>query len=1009
VKQLHRKIQVVLILAILFQSKIIQASHSKGVDLTYKCLGNNEYDFLLTFYQDCAGSTDVRFDAQPKLLISSTKCGYFQEVIMQYTEEPEKYDTLFNANNEVVSIKPNFEATTLCNTAKSTCNGGPYDGVEKFTFRRSITLPSQCDDWVISYANCCRNEDITNLVFPDNAEIYVEARINNTNGICNNSPTFSGLAGPYLCVGQKSFYNHGVTDVDGNNLRFTLINPMQEGGVPIKMRKQIGFSAQAPIRTINDDFYMDPQTGQMQFTPAYIEKDALTVLVEEFDENNVLLGAVMRDIQMILYDCTNKQSILENNGISAQSLQSALFVNESTIESCPGNNIQFQLEVTDADALDTLSFQTNLKEIIPNATFIKTGTNPLTLTFNWTPNEADVGTYNFVLTLLDNFCPVPSTQTFGFIIKIVEGVSLGEDIIKCSNDEIKLTATGGTDFNWSITPDNGSNTRFIDGSMSTAFTNPTQTTTYVVTSNLPGNCKSTGTLKIEVENEVNYNIKRNIRACESEVVTLEIEPGNVSANYSYAWQPADLLNSPNSANPKVIALQDQVFYVDITTPSGCIITDSVDFKVKGILPNFNLSVSENEVCEGDPITLTVENNCDFCQPDLGTINSFAVTPFNLIWEDAKLQLLIRTDELIASGLKKGLIEQIGLSISRKFSDEAYENFQIAMGLTNFEELNVNLGYIKSLKTVMQPIDYETIEGENIFIFTSNFYWDGESNIIIEFCYDNNGIDSIADEIVSTTTDYVSCLTSYSSQAEQCNMTANEQHYQRPNIRFITNKLDTKNFTVEWPAELENSISTNSAVITVVGEKFYPVKVSVETCTATDSIFINTLESPTVDLGEDVSFASGQTVQLNATGDFESFEWINPIGLSDISITDPIYDLHESTIQIIEVLGENGCTNTDSIKLKFLGCVVNMPNAFSPNEDGINDTFGPLYFDNTLVINNFDIYNRYGERIFETSGNKINWDGTFKNQNLPIGVYSYFLSFTCDNKTQQQKGNLTLVR
>jgi len=994
-KLLSHIIKVSTIAVLLLQSTILQASHSKGVDLTYKCIGNNQYDFLLTFYQDCAGTLDVTTDVQPKLLISSVKCGYFEEVNLDWLREPAGTD---------------YEVTTLCKAAQSTCKGGPYDGVEKFKFGKKINLPFSCDDWLISYTNCCRNEDITNLVFPENAEIYVEARINNTNGICNNSPTFSGLAVPYMCVGQKSFYNHGVTDVDGNNLQFSLINPMQEGGVPIKIRNQIGFSSEIPIRTINDDFYMNPETGQMQFTPAYPEKDVLTVLVEEFNENNVLIGSVMRDMQIILYDCSNQQSILENNGIDAQSVLNALFINETTIEACPANNIQFQLNVSDADALDTISYQTNLTEVLPNATFTQIGINPITLTFNFTPKQADVGSHNFILTLLDNFCPVPSNQTFGFTINISNGTDLGTDIIKCDNNEIKLNPTGGSNFTWLSMPVDNS-ISFTNNSKNEAYVNPTQTTTYIVNSNLSGLCKNADTLKIEVTDLLQYEIEQTVTACKGEMVSLRIKPQNANANYTYAWQPAELLLGATSANPTVIALNNEIFYVNITSPNGCTVKDSIIFKVSGTLPEFSLISAETEVCPGTPVAITVENECNFCQPDTSTINSFDVTPFNLIWEDAKLQLLIRAEELTESGLSAGLIEQIALTISRKFSSETYENLQISMGQTGLDELNLNLGFIKGLSTVFPATDYDTVLGENIFTFNfgNTFYWDGLSNLIIEFCYDNNGIDSISDEIVSTATDYTSCLTSFSSQAEQCNITAKDAHQLRPNIRFIKKRLPNE-LAITWDA-MASEINTteNTTSIIATESKFYYVEVSANNCTASDSVYINTLPLPTVQLGKDVTFASGETVQLIATGNFESFEWINPIGLSDVSITNPIYNLPASHNQIIEVQGNNGCTNTDSIKLTFLGCIVEMANAFSPNNDGINDTFGPIYLDVNLAINQYSIYNRYGQKVFEANRNNLFWNGTSKNKKLPIGVYSYFLNFTCNNEMEQQIGNVTLIR
>jgi len=998
-----------IIISLLKSEKLI-ASHSKGVDLTYNCLGDNKYDFLLTFYQDCSGDLNVLSEPPPVLLISSVKCGFFQEAVMTFLQQPVKYDTLLNeVTGEIISIEPSYEVTTLCKSLQSSCNGGSFDGVKKFTFGVEFTLPFQCDDWVIAYSNCCRNADITNLIAADLFEIYIEANINNTNGICNNSPTFSALAVPYFCVGQKGFYNHGVADIDNNTLRFSLINPLDAGGVPIQMRTQIGFSAETPVRTINDDFYMNPQTGQMQFTPAYTEKDALTVLVEEYDENGTFVGSVMRDMQMVLYDCTNQQSVLENNGIDLQTVENALFINEAKIESCPGNNIQFQLEVSDADVLDTLSFQTNLLEAIPGANFTKSGPNPLILTFNWTPTEVDIGEHNFVISFLDDFCPVPSNQTFGFAINITNGIELGDDIVKCDNNEIELSPNGGSEFLWSSDPfDNDIRLYNISAEDEVAFVNPTQNTIYIVESNMPVGCKNIDTIKIEIEEPLKYNLERDATACKGETTTLNITTQNINEDYNYSWYPADLLTDANTTSPTFIGLNDQTFYVDISSSSGCVVKDSVDFKVGGTLPEFSLIASETDICPGTPIIITVENECNFCQPDLGTVETADVSPFYIGNEYVKLQLLIRATELTTSGLQKGLIEQIGVTIPTKFSSEAYKNLQIAMGQTSIDELNSNIGFIKGLTTVMQPIDYKTVEGENIFLFDNDFYWNGIDNIVIEFCYDNNEIDPFPDRVLSTITNYTSCLTSSYSQAVSCNMTVEASHQMRPNIRFIKTELPEEEIAITWESFLASNDRT-SATIIPYESAYYSVTVSSSNCTATDSIFINTLNQPTVDLGEDLAFASGETVQLNATGDFEDFEWLTTTGLSDASIINPIYNLEESATQIIEVEGSNGCTNTDTLQLTYLGCLVQVPTAFSPNSDGINDGLGPIYLDLNLVVNQFDIYNRYGQKVFQAKGNNIFWEGVYKNEKQPIGVYSYFLSFTCDNEVQQRKGNITLVR
>jgi gliding motility-associated-like protein len=86
----------------------------------------------------------------------------------------------------------------------------------------------------------------------------------------------------------------------------------------------------------------------------------------------------------------------------------------------------------------------------------------------------------------------------------------------------------------------------------------------------------------------------------------------------------------------------------------------------------------------------------------------------------------------------------------------------------------------------------------------------------------------------------------------------------------------------------------------------------------------------------------------------------------------------------------------------------IPSAFSPNGDGKNDI---LYVRGRCLKNfTFQIFNRWGELVFETSNQDIGWDGTQNGQPLNTGVFVYKLEGTTyDNKQYIQKGHITLLR
>jgi gliding motility-associated-like protein len=112
---------------------------------------------------------------------------------------------------------------------------------------------------------------------------------------------------------------------------------------------------------------------------------------------------------------------------------------------------------------------------------------------------------------------------------------------------------------------------------------------------------------------------------------------------------------------------------------------------------------------------------------------------------------------------------------------------------------------------------------------------------------------------------------------------------------------------------------------------------------------------------------------------------------------------------LTVHDQYGCTATDSTFINAQSCCqVSIPNAFSPNGDGLNDIFRPIGL-GTHGIHIFRVVNRWGQSVFETVSNKAGWDGLFNGVPQEIGTYYYYLSYDCDGKTIVEKGEVTLVR
>ncbi len=134
-------------------------------------------------------------------------------------------------------------------------------------------------------------------------------------------------------------------------------------------------------------------------------------------------------------------------------------------------------------------------------------------------------------------------------------------------------------------------------------------------------------------------------------------------------------------------------------------------------------------------------------------------------------------------------------------------------------------------------------------------------------------------------------------------------------------------------------------------------------------------------------------------------------------TDPTTTLSpsETTTYRLSFIDADGCISFDTLRVEVidpntLPCTeVFLPKAFTPNGDGLNDEYG---IDNPYVIDDllaFEIFSRWGERVFYTEDPFQLWDGSYKGEILNPGIFLYKVRFTCDGEERQSIGSLSLMR
>ena len=160
---------------------------------------------------------------------------------------------------------------------------------------------------------------------------------------------------------------------------------------------------------------------------------------------------------------------------------------------------------------------------------------------------------------------------------------------------------------------------------------------------------------------------------------------------------------------------------------------------------------------------------------------------------------------------------------------------------------------------------------------------------------------------------------------------------------------------------------------------------------------------------------GDFSQLNA--DFPgaiNYVWVPNSTLSELNISNPVATPIETSTYIVTAFLPNGCKRSGPVTVRVVPppCdepFVFFPTGFSPNGDGENDI---LKLEASVAPESlyWAIYNRWGERIFETSSFDAFWDGTYKGQALPAETYGYLLRVVCAGGQELfKKGNVTLLR
>ena len=456
------------------------ASHIIGADITYSYVGTDtggrmQYFVRLTFYRNCCNGCLVVGPSD--VLTVTDSCT----------------NTTFTYTMSADSCPNGCEIVQLCPGQLSSCDNlsSSYPGMEKYVDTVTITLPSQCANWTVSWTDGARTAIISNLQNPSSQNIYIQATINNSidpgTGLpyASSSPYFTQDPISMVCLDNTGLVtsSNGVVAPNGDSMVYALVNPLTAANTPIAFTP--GYSAAQPMSS-NPPVSLNTATGILTFSPTQTEVDVMAYLVKQY-HNGVLIGSVMRDVDLMVINCLlpyRPLAGLPENLVNADT-------SAGTIRTCSGTAISFDIPARDTIGrnITLTSDITASVPALPGAGFTQVGTgDSVKAHITWTPAPGDTGCHSFEIYTTTTDCPVPGTSVVSYTVCVASHETVSPHTVIYSGTPVQLSASGSGGGSWSPTVG-----LTFPGSVFDPLAAPSATTRYTFT----GSCGSDTVLVID--------------------------------------------------------------------------------------------------------------------------------------------------------------------------------------------------------------------------------------------------------------------------------------------------------------------------------------------------------------------------------------------------------------------------------------------------------------------------------------------------------------------------------
>lgn len=965
----------------------VKATHAAGAEITYEWISGSTYKIIYTFYRSCApGAT-----TEP----TTVSCCY--------------YATCGGPSYTVTLTKiPGVNGTevgTGCPGYPSQCSGGTNPGYREWKYSGTVTLPSQCNFWRFYVSVNARNNAITNLTNPGGTELYVETTFDNQAAQGNSSPYFTVKPISYMCINSPYTFNNGAVDPNGDSLSYEQIMPMGAAGTTgcaagavapnTNFNQPVGnptfFNLTNNPLSTNNTYNLNASTGSVTFTPNAQQIAVIAIRVKEW-RNGQLIGSIVRDMQYVVLNCT---SVPPNFATDTTTLTGVQMVN-GQVQGCANQPFNFCFNINSSNPAAVLVASANNATIATGSTITYTGAGTANVQgcFSWNPTAADTGLKVLSVTVKDSTCTPPGillAQTFTIPLYVWGPTIAGPDTAICSIDSIQLWAKGGLTYSWSVLPGGSPITSLSCINCKNPIVTPTVSTKYVVTSTSGNNIcnKHIDTVDVQVLPPPNFTLGPDVTTCKGDSMQLNVNlTAAPNTTYQVTWFPSTWLSSDTILNPIIKPLRDTTYVVTIV-PNGVGQCGGRDTLNVNVLQGFTIYNNDTAICKGQSVQIQGLGETEYLytwQPLIGVGNPSIINP--LITPDTS-----RLYTITAS--YPGCTD----SVQQIFIDvQPIPNVFVGADKT------LCLGDTVHLQGQVNPSSYP--------FYTYSWTPAGGLNI-------PNIINPIFTALNTTNLTLTVKTPAGCTGSDDAKFTVIKSNFINISADTAICPRDTANIralggsisTVIWSPNIYIKDSTlgNNKVWPVTSTTYTVIARDTNFCLDTAVVTVEVKPQAVVYLPDSVRIYPGDSYQMDPGGNGLYFQWFPPAGLSATNVANPIATPNVNTRYFVRAFTEFGCPSIDSIDVMVsYDSYLDVPNAFTPGNNA-NSTAHIVHLGNA-TLKTFAIFNRWGQKVFETSDINEGWDGTFGGKPQPMGVYVYIVeAVTPTGRKFVKQGNITLIR